>query len=256
MRVLAVVGVMMFATAARAEDVREEAKRHFASGESFYRAGDYKAAIAEFREADKLVPSPILAFNMGLCHEKLGEGDQAIALYKTYLERRPDAPNRTQVEGRIARLETEAKKKPATPELYQELDDTAAAPATTPPADGAPAPAAAPPSDDPFVRRIPGRAPGAAAAAPAGGPPGSAATTSASAPPPRPQGPPQGARQTPPPEPEKPAKKSKPLYKEWWFWVVIGVSAIILIDIATTDDSSSNNAAITPVNSGATLFRF
>src|SRR3972149_2341080 len=49
------------------------------------RGGDSRAAILEFKAADALVPSPILSFNIGLCHEKLGEEEAAVSLYRTYL---------------------------------------------------------------------------------------------------------------------------------------------------------------------------
>src|SRR5687768_1077378 len=209
MRSIAALGILLIATPVFAEDVREEAKRHFANGESFYRAADYKSAIAEFQAADKLVPSPILAFNMGLCHEKLGDGEQAVTLYRTYLERRPDAPNKAQVEARITRLDAELKTKKASPELYQELEDTPAA-GTSPTGETPPGAAPAPRSDDPFVRRIPAK--GSVAAAPAGtGVPAAPGAPSATVegppqgPPQAGQSPPQGPPQSPPPEPEKPA---------------------------------------------------
>lgn len=107
------------------ESPRDRARRHFQTGESLYRAGNYRGAIAEFRAADSIVPSPILTFNIALCHERLDEPEEALRLFRSYLERRPDAPNRAAVEARIAALEKRIAEKNAparTPDLYEELD--------------------------------------------------------------------------------------------------------------------------------------
>src|SRR5262244_243843 len=89
---------------ASSTSARDEARAHFTIGESRFKAGDYRGAISEFRAADRLVPSPILTYNVALCYEKLGDNGQAVALYKQYLDRRPDAPNRAQVEQRLGAL--------------------------------------------------------------------------------------------------------------------------------------------------------
>lgn len=256
---LALLGAWLCAAGpARADDAaREEAKRHFASGESLFKGGDYRAAILEFKAADALVPSPILSFNIGLCHEKLGEEEAAVSLYRTYLARRPDAPNREQVEARIGRLEQQAAARRApppapapvpaptpghSPDLYE---DPPPAPTAPSPAPGgmfnlSPAPAASSPAPggDPLAARIPARAPGAAPA------PGGSYAAGGAAPAPAPS----------PQSPEKPApKKARPVYKEWWFWVVVGVSAYILVDIARDDSGSSGPQS---VQNGAVLLRF
>jgi iron complex outermembrane receptor protein len=256
-RVVVLLLLSLGTATAWAQDSREQAKRHFANGESLFRAGDYKSAIAEFKAADRLVTSPILAFNIGLCHEKLGEPEQAISLYKTYLERRPDAPNRAQVEGRIARLEGELARSKSTADLYQELDDSPPAGSgsvdSVPGASGVPETGTPPPpgaaEEDPFMRRIPSRSGGSPSGSVVGsvGPPPPGEAEPAGAPRPPPEG--------PPPSGSEPPQKSKPLYKEWWFWVVVGVSAIILIDIATTDNEGSQDQPAATAT-GATLFTF
>ncbi|MSP93588.1 MAG: hypothetical protein EXR79_17650, partial [Myxococcales bacterium] len=103
--VVLVACVVLVATTAGADDVRLTAQRHFAAGDKLFRAGDYRGAIAEFEAADALLPSPILAFDLALCHEQLGEQERAVLRYRDYLARSPMAPNRADVEQRVARLD-------------------------------------------------------------------------------------------------------------------------------------------------------
>lgn len=82
-----------------------QAKQHFEAGRNAYNAGDYVTAIREFKAAEALRPSPILAYNIGLGNEKLGKKRVALKYYKRYLEQLPTAQNRPEVEGRIAQLD-------------------------------------------------------------------------------------------------------------------------------------------------------
>ncbi len=88
------------------------AKQHFEAGRQAYNAGDFPAAIREFKAAEALRPSPVLAYNIGLANEKLARKRVAVRYYKRYLEGAPSAPNRGEVEGRIATLEREIAAQP------------------------------------------------------------------------------------------------------------------------------------------------
>src|SRR4051812_28893535 len=70
-----------------------QAKQHFEAGRNAYNAGDYQTAIREFKAAEALRPSPILAYNIGLANEKLNKKRVALKYYKRYLEQMPSAPN-------------------------------------------------------------------------------------------------------------------------------------------------------------------
>src|SRR3954464_4685377 len=74
-----------------------QAKQHFETGRNAYNAGDYVTAIREFKEAERLRPSPILDYNIGLANEKLGKRRVAVKYYKRYLEEQPNAANRGEV---------------------------------------------------------------------------------------------------------------------------------------------------------------
>jgi tetratricopeptide (TPR) repeat protein len=206
---------------------REVARAHFQSGEAKFRAGDYRGALKEFLAADAIAPSPILVHNAAVCHERLGEAAEAVRRYREYISRRPDAPNRREIEIRIAALEGAQRPPDVLPGEDEEDGDALSQPqgmkppaATTPPVR---------PYDAPFARRVPSRT--APEQPPAPQP---------QQPAPQAQAPPPGQMQAQapqypePPAPAPTAKKSKPVYKQWWFWVFVGVGTLILIDVASS----------------------
>ena len=109
--------------AQEADPVLAQAKAHFETGKGHYQARDYSAAIREFKAAYQLRPSPLLDYNIGLAYDQQGKGRSAARHYRRYLEARPDADNRAEVEQRIAVLEQTAPPRAATDD-----DGVAAAP--------------------------------------------------------------------------------------------------------------------------------
>jgi hypothetical protein len=101
------------ATPAPEDPVMVQAKQHFESGRNAYNAGDYATAIKEFKAAEQLRPSPILAYNIGLANEKQGRKRVAVRYYRHYLELQPNAKNRDEVEQRINGLEAQIAQEPA-----------------------------------------------------------------------------------------------------------------------------------------------
>ncbi len=65
------------------------AKRRFQRGTRAYNAGRYREALLHYRAAAALVWRPSLAYNIGLCHDKLSEPNQAIIALRRYLKSRP-----------------------------------------------------------------------------------------------------------------------------------------------------------------------
>jgi hypothetical protein len=267
---VAVAGALVVAPAiARAQQTgaTDQARQHFTRGKELFASGEYRGAIAEFAAADKLAPSPLLEFNIALCHERLGERAEAVRRFKLYLERVPDAENRSAVEAKIGKLEAELKSEaqskaaPAPPPLVPPPVGDQAAPAP----DGAP-PAGPPPSTGDkdldraaaidigqlrAKRRATGNQPPPSRAA---GPPPSA--------PPSGQGEP-----APRPPRDEGEKKSTPVYKKWWFWVAAAVGAVILVSLVTadSDDGDGGRARMLPFGDagrdvaqpgGAVLLRF
>jgi hypothetical protein len=246
----------------------DQARQHFTRGKQLFASGEYRGAIAEFAAADKLAPSPLLEFNIALCHERLGERAEAVRRYRLYLERVPEAANRSSVEAKIASLEADLKAEQESKES-KPAPKPGLVPPPVPPESGAAPPAGGLPASigDPELDRVQKidigrlRAERGAAAAPrpAGPPPRSAG--------PPPSEPPPAERQAPPPARDDGGekKKSKPIYKQWWFWVVAGVGAIVIVSIATADSDSSDRARILPMDGmardtaqpgGAVLLRF
>jgi tetratricopeptide (TPR) repeat protein len=100
--VLAAAGAPAFADRETDELLAQEL---FVAGEKKFAAGDYRGAIAAFMSADLLVPSAIYAFDIAVCHERLGNAEQAVRYYRSYLRRDPRAVTYRTAQQRIAFLE-------------------------------------------------------------------------------------------------------------------------------------------------------
>jgi tetratricopeptide (TPR) repeat protein len=157
-------------------------------------------AIGEYDKAIAVLHDPTLLFNRGECHRKLGNVESALEDYEQFLSDLPNAPNRDQVEQRIA-------------ELRAQQADSGDRATKVPGAPGA--------SGAPVVTRSDPRGP------PAGGP------SSSSPAPPAPRldvAPPPAAEAAPLPalavsaEPDRPLEAgSTPLTRRPLFWVALGV---------------------------------
>jgi hypothetical protein len=271
---LSLVFVIVAAGSASAQtSPRDEARTHFTAGEARFKAGDFKGAIREFRAADKLVPSALLTYNVALCYDKLGDANQAAALYRQYLDKRPDAPNRAQVQARIDALAGPAPLQPYPPRAAPAPDGDGLAtprpgvpPEATP---GAALPGAEPRRrsyDDAFAKRLPTRVPETASGAPApeaAGPPPSVSSGELPGPGQAEQAPPPAlhssgdAEPAPralaaPPAPDVPRAEQKPIYKQWWFWAIVGVGTFIAVDVAVHAGDSSTPSS----RNGLLLFHF
>ncbi|MBL8910861.1 MAG: hypothetical protein JNM17_09185 [Archangium sp.] len=86
-------------------------KAAFERGEAHFQAGDYGAAIANFKEADRMRVTPEVAYDLAKCFEKLGDEAYTIFYYRLYMRRAPNAPDTLEVAEKvgtvIARLESE-----------------------------------------------------------------------------------------------------------------------------------------------------
>ncbi len=86
----------------------EAALEHYRRAKEHYAHGRYREAITDLRAARRLDPrSPTLAFNLGRVHELLGELNEAIEMYRTYLTLLPETEQaeRDRVRGVLIRLE-------------------------------------------------------------------------------------------------------------------------------------------------------
>ena len=85
---------------------QEQAAVYFKEGRAFFKAKDYRAAAEKFQAAYNLDPVPILLYNMARAAEEMGDPEQAIGHYRSYITRvGPDAEDRGEVERRIRVME-------------------------------------------------------------------------------------------------------------------------------------------------------
>ena len=81
------------------------AQQLFADGIAAYDAGRLDEAARLLREADAVVHTPELSFNLGRVYERMGESREAIRWFERYLrEARPEGDERADVERRIAAM--------------------------------------------------------------------------------------------------------------------------------------------------------
>jgi tetratricopeptide (TPR) repeat protein len=100
--------LLMWSLPARAEPFELElARAHFLTGQSYYEQARYADALKEFEEAHRLSRRPAFHFNIGVCHEKLGELDAAIASFERYLREAPEVRDRAEVEARVRTLQAQ-----------------------------------------------------------------------------------------------------------------------------------------------------
>ncbi len=94
-------------------------KASFERGEAHFQKGDYGAAIANFREAERARVTPEVAYDLAKCFERLGDEPYTTYYYRLYMRRAPSAPDTLEVAEKvgttIARLESEG-------QGYLELD--------------------------------------------------------------------------------------------------------------------------------------
>ena len=73
--------------AAPSREAIDQARPALEAAIAAYYAGDYRRAVQEFREADRLVPSAELAFNIGMAYERLGRPGDAAEAFRLHQQR-------------------------------------------------------------------------------------------------------------------------------------------------------------------------
>jgi hypothetical protein len=123
---------------ARADDTAR-AKELFQQGTTLFNLGEFDKAIEAWQEGYKAKPDPGFLYNIGQAYRLKGDPQKAIFFYRGYLRNSPKAPNRAEIEAKIATLQKEVgEPKPGTP--------VAPTVATPPPVGGTPPPAIVPPA--------------------------------------------------------------------------------------------------------------
>ncbi|HVU49781.1 MAG TPA: tetratricopeptide repeat protein [Polyangia bacterium] len=220
---------MAWSGPARAEG--GDAKARYMSGQSHYNLNEFTEALQDFKEAYRLHPDPAFLFNIAQCERQLGDFDEAIKFYRSYLRNKPDATNAREVQHKIDELKglSEAKRK-----SKEGAPQSVIAP-TSPPPEASPH--TAPPPAAPIAPLTPPPPPAPASAPPPAAVPELApATTAASSASP-------GADLTAKPE----GGGSAPIYKQWWFWAGAGAVVVGAVVIAVLATSGSASAPSSPL---------
>ncbi|HEU0033661.1 MAG TPA: tetratricopeptide repeat protein [Kofleriaceae bacterium] len=85
--------------------VPAKARELAAKGKEAHQKGDYARAIAAFKEAYVIAPSPALLFNLAQAYRLQGNCDDAVLMYQRYLASGPDAEGRELAEGHLATVQ-------------------------------------------------------------------------------------------------------------------------------------------------------
>jgi len=92
-------------TPAGDEAKKADAKRLYEEGLQHYNLAEYDSAIEKFKAAYAISSAPGLLFNIAQSYRLKKDWEQASNFYLTYLRLKPDAPNRQDVEQRIAEMQ-------------------------------------------------------------------------------------------------------------------------------------------------------
>lgn len=144
---------------------KQEVREHYDKAARAYDVQRFGEAVEEYQKTYEISGDPAMLFNVGQAFRLNGQPQEAVFYYRRYLERSPLAPNRADVEQKIAdlekALETTRKTAPGA------TATTSSPPPTVPP------PAAAPPVAPGMGALAAPAAPGAPGAVPAptSGPP-------------------------------------------------------------------------------------
>ncbi len=104
MRCFVFVLVMVLGTASVHAEDKAKAQQAFAEGRQHFDLGEYKEALESFKLAYRNFEDPTILFNIAQCHRQLGNTEEAVAFYRKYLNKVPDARNSADVQATIDKL--------------------------------------------------------------------------------------------------------------------------------------------------------
>lgn len=113
-------------------------------GQALFLSGKYEEAARVFEQGYSEHPYSAFLFNAGVCHQKVGQADKALANFRRYLEKDPSAPDAPQVSERIAKLEAALAAARPEPQVDPNAPPCAEEPCTQTPAQPTEAPVTVP----------------------------------------------------------------------------------------------------------------
>ncbi|HEV3032012.1 MAG TPA: hypothetical protein VG319_10255 [Polyangia bacterium] len=138
-----VLACLLAGGTAVAREHTADARHHLKKANELAEEGKCAAAVREYTAAYQKLHDPIVLFNRAECYRRLGESAKAADDYRGFLAGFPAAPNRAEIEARIAALDAASALPPRRPP-----PPVARVPAPAPPSPSSqppPAPAAPPP---------------------------------------------------------------------------------------------------------------
>jgi tetratricopeptide (TPR) repeat protein len=190
---------------------RDKAREAFKSATQHYDLAEYKEALTAFKEAYRNFEDPSLLFNIGQCYRQLGDKEQAVRFYRTYLGKQPDSPRRAEVRDLIDKLE-----RAISEERHARVS----------PPQGTFSPQGQPPETTPTVPTQP--------------PP-----TVTPEPTPTPTVTPTSEQLTA----TAPERKT-PIYKKWWLWTAVGAVVVVGVGVGLGVGLSSGSTPTASTNFG------
>ncbi|HLK89794.1 MAG TPA: hypothetical protein VKZ18_07865 [Polyangia bacterium] len=155
---------------ARAEDPIAVGRYHLRKANQLADDDHCHSAIHEYTIAYQKLKDPVVLFNRAECYRRIHQSEKAISDYRAFLAAVPAAPNRTEIEAKIATMIAALSGPPPGPVAARPAPARSAAPRPgAPPPPGALPPEPPPPALPPDIRALeePPPAPPAAAAPPA-----------------------------------------------------------------------------------------
>jgi hypothetical protein len=168
-----VAGLALVAVSARAED-SQRAKEMFRQGSVYFDLGQYDRAIEVWQRGYEEKQDPSFLYNLAQAYRLSGDSRKAILFYKSFLRNSPKAPNRVEIEQKIAALQNQVSSGETAPApgaasapASRAAAPAPATPASVPAAGAAASATAPPPPSSPSAEASPasGRAPALPAAA-------------------------------------------------------------------------------------------
>src|SRR6266700_5542322 len=129
---------------------KQEMKIHYERGQRAFDIGKYPDAIDEYAKVYEIGGNPSMLFNIAQAHRLNNQPADALRFYRRFLQRSPNAPNKTDVENKIAEMERQVEERQRAQGTAVTPSPAATTPLTpAPPATTAPVPQPAPPPAPP-----------------------------------------------------------------------------------------------------------
>jgi tetratricopeptide (TPR) repeat protein len=137
--VMVVALLLSLSSVAAAKGSKEAARAAFKQATQHFNLGEYGDALDAFKEAYRNFEDPVFLFNIAQCQRMLGNKQEAVRGYRTFLREAPDAPNRAEVQALVSNLEQQLRTEEAaqhTPPQGTEPPSRSATPAPAVPEAG------------------------------------------------------------------------------------------------------------------------